>query len=300
MMKKLILTILLLSFGAFSVNAAPIWFDADGSGGDYTPVRITELSGEATSSYFTAVNFGGDSTLGNGDTFTEDFILGIGSGFFDDNDPATNDKVSDYPDEAGSFNPSLWATISLTGTVFNYNDGGTPTTVSDVNTTILDDTFELDFDPGTAGVSVYYNADYANNADFNLGVFDVIDGGSDLFQNVNGTLTSDVGISLIENTLAANVFYVDNGGVMGADISTLPYEDVLLALADSSVNLTGFFAESFKDMTTGDEVFTGTVNILVEDNGTDIEFQPVPEPSTIILLGSGLLGLAYVGRKRRK
>jgi len=299
-MKKLVLLMMLLFAGA-SVNAAPIWFDADGVGTDYDAVLITELSGTATSGYFTTVDFGGDSTLGEGDTFTEDFIVRINEAYFDDNNPLTNDKVADYPDEAGSYDPSLWATISLTGSVINYDDGGTATTVADVATTILDDTFELDFNLSVGGVKVYYDADYAvAPAPFTLGTFDVVDGGSDLFENVNGTLTSDVGLTLLDNTLSAGVWFVDNNGVKGADVTTMPYDDVLLALADSSVNLTGFFPVPVLD-NLGEVVgLTDFVNILIEDNGTDIEFEPVPEPSTIILLGSGLLGLAYVGRKRRK
>jgi len=40
--------------------------------------------------------------------------------------------------------------------------------------------------------------------------------------------------------------------------------------------------------------------IIPGGDNADGEIPPVPEPSTVLLLGSGVAGLAWYGRKRKK
>ena len=63
-------------------------------------------------------------------------------------------------------------------------------------------------------------------------------------------------------------------------------------------NMIGIFFENGLDMSFSD---TLTVHAYILNFGEiDEEPAPIPEPSTILLLGSGLLGLFWYGRKRKK
>jgi hypothetical protein len=281
----------LLLLGVSTANAVPIWFDAqDGNGA----IRMDLLGGVATSYYDVTLNLGADHKLSDGDSFTETYTLGLSYG------KLFGSQVAGYGDSdpGPGFAPSLYATVSLSGTIQGWSDGTLngleDTDETNFGSAILDDSFYLDFnstlvDP-TALVTLYYDADTTDaTAATQLGVFGVLGGNSQPFVNVNGTLTSDMGINLLGSALTAGVFYLDNLGVQGADISGLAPNVLLMALADGSNNLLGYDVQ-----TIGDDI----VKVTIGDNGTTVPFQPTPEPATLMLLGFGLLGIAATGRKR--
>ncbi|WP_020674689.1 fibro-slime domain-containing protein [Geopsychrobacter electrodiphilus] len=82
---------------------------------------------------------------------------------------------------------------------------------------------------------------------------------------------------------------VDLGGIHAAAIASVDLDN--LGLNDGeSYDFDFFFAERH----------TTQSNLKIETSIELNDTQPVPEPSTIILLGFGLLGLAWYGRKRRQ
>ena len=120
---------------------------------------------------------------------------------------------------------------------------------------------------------------------------------------------------------AAGIFQLDIGGLIagsGFDLVTVTQLATLSGTLDISV-LTGFTptnGEIFKFLITGSHSGTfGTVNGLNYGGGTfavdysqpgyvELAFssnqQPIPEPGTFLLLGSGLLSLSYGMRRRFK
>lgn len=301
MKKFLVLLGFLLIFTASNVGATPIWFDADGTGDIYSPVLIDELSGEAASNYQVEIDLGTDGKLGDNDTFTETFTLGIFKGNLEGAQVLPDENP--FPNQTGSdpLHSVLYADITITGTIQGYSNLGDPnidTNESNWETAILDDTFFLDFDASDKAITLKYDVDAGNApAPLTLGVFDVIGGVSLAFNNAgNETFTSQVDIDMVGDTLTSDVFFLDNSGAVGVDISTLEPNVLLLGLADASVNL---LVDKFTNATAEKPSTTdGIVFASVDDNGTDVEFTPIPEPATFILFGFGLLGLAAATRKK--
>ena len=266
-----------------SANAA-FFFDPDGdAGGTFSPTLLGQIGANATGPYTIFTDLGADGTLGNGDTFTEQFTLVATSA------NAPSGLILPPATTVGSFNVLI--NVQLSGTISNYDPGAdAPTTLANAATNLADDIFTINFDAGTAEFLFDPTGDL-NQADATqTAVLDLVSGGATQFSFENPTATSSLG-ALFEFTQVDPGVFATEGGTDYADLLGL---QVLLAVADGSVNLAGVGG------TPGGVGTNDVLEITVTDNGTTIFATEVPEPSTIALLGFGLLGLGWLHRRRSK
>ena len=120
------------------------------------------------------------------------------------------------------------------------------------------------------------------------------DTNSNNWVNWSGAVQAVTGVAV--NAFGLFVYEIEGAAFEGKDTVSILF-DADLPLGTMMVAY-GQYLDADKDkLTVYDTPFTESA-MVTDGGGPPIEV--VPEPSTVVLLGSGLLGLLYAGRRRNR
>ena len=117
---------------------------------------------------------------------------------------------------------------------------------------------------------------------------------------INGALELDAGTT--PNSRFTLVLESETGDALGLAANFDDTADYQWLIAQSSAGISGFDPAEFTVDTTAfaNNVGSGQFGLAQEGNQVYLTFTPVPEPSTIALLGVGAVALLGWARRRRK
>lgn len=281
---------------AGSANALPWSWDLAGTG--YTAigpqvtdggltVNFTDNLGAASASGTTTLvdqNLGGDGILNNGDVFTELGFLSILD--------ADNTNLI-FQDTNGDFAHAYFAFEGLTGTITNYDNGadGLDTTLANYSSStgnaLADDSWDLAFTPGVGTLAIYLddNIDPTDGA-LELATFSLLAGDGSSPEFVLGEAEGQFGLIGGFQTVLNNFWSFTDG---------TDFDDWLTTYGVNSIIMTSFnLGATFQGVS--DDGINLQFDVLNEGS---FKISAIPEPTTMLLFGAGLLGLAGVSRKKK-
>lgn len=271
----------------FDADAAGTWYSSQTIyGWDLEAVAKESIGGNLVD-IVTHQQLGADGILNDGDTFYENITVAVWAGL-----GAPTAYASLTPGYLG-FPPtvpsaSLYIDIALDGYIAGVS---TPMDVTASNPgDILLSSFTSIFTNGSA--TMYVDAN--NNMTYDLG--EALVGTFDLAQAGNFIIVPSVfsgAAATIDYAFQATYFnpaYFSNAPGF-PDFQNMIAQGFLITLTQGGVAYSGLVAGN--TAVDPDQIVLGW-----QETGFDAKFDAIPEPSTILLLGCGLIGIAAIGRKK--
>jgi len=279
--------------------AAPyaVNFDADAAGTVYGVQTIYGWDLEAVAKEYvgaagpvdivTHQQLGADGILNDGDTFYENITVAVWGGI--GQPPSYSYLIPGYlgfPPDIPSAN--LYIDIALNGFIAGVLTPGNVTATNPED--ILLSSFTSIFTNGSA--TMYVDA----NSDMTYNVGETLVASFDLAQAGNFIIVPSVfsaAAATIDYGFQATYFnpaYFSNAAGF-PDFQNMIAQGFLITLTQGGVAYSGLVGGD--TATDPDEILLGW-----QETGFDAKFDAIPEPSTILLLGCGLIGIAAIGRKK--
>ena len=282
-MLRIILAIMLISFMTASSASATLVLMDDWTllvGGKY--IDNIDFLNYTGISHVNTTDDHLPTGLSAGDTFTDHFVFKISPGDFENEGSGTITKYRNN-DGIGVGDFELTGIVSLTGH-HTAVDG------DDADFEFDTGSFEMWLDlnsnatPALGGGTVSGYDDGTNIASFALD----FGGGNFDF----GLRDGNVDVNFLSTIMLSGYMFENDG----TDFNT--YGSLLAAITDSNSDETSLAWPTNWQAYTGQVVDSESWDLNLDIDGSS-RFAVIPEPATMLLLGSGLIGLAGFGRKKK-